>query len=93
MGSSVVIWALIIVGPIVVGVLLALRLDKKPALILSGLIPWVLCLAFNLHSEFFPTGEKEPLIGFWPVFQLVVGSTAAIIGAAACWLAQMVRKE
>ena len=79
MVEAVTVWFLLIVGSASVGGLCALALKKKPALILSALIPWIIFLAFNLYSEFY-SPDHEIMQGSWWFFQATFGSIALIIG-------------
>jgi hypothetical protein len=77
--SALIFWGVIFVVSSLIGGACALMLNKKYALGLSTLIPWLIFLVFNLYGEY-NSPDKELMQGTWGFFQLTIGTLTAIFG-------------
>ncbi len=91
MNETAMIRTVVLAGPCLFGAICALRLHRRIAYLMAGLVPWCVFLAFNLYAEFYGL-EQELLKGTWWLFQLTIGTLVAMIGLFSCWLVNKATK-
>ncbi len=87
MSSTLVLWVFLLGMPALFGVLLSLWFGHRAGLLLSGLAPWCIFLAFNLYSNY-RGPEKALLQGEWVFFQITLGTLVALSGLLGYWLTE-----
>ncbi len=76
------VWILLLVPSALVGFLCAIFIDKKWAIYVAGLVPWLGLLAALLYTEFYMEYQGGGA-SMWIIAQLFGGTVAALTGVVA----------